>query len=310
MVFGAQGSAGIGLAGVDGRWAFGARGDLGRGSDADTRANLLIGVPRLARSHMLRAIDTPRPSFSDLHASLLDYASRVEEFRSPEEVLGELHAITTRSLPLAVLGAARFPLKSGDWDSIQLGNSAFLHPSVPKGWWEEHQVKAQGKFRPVLFLATSSIASCTWTEVRRLHQPIGIDQSSYELALKHGMRDGFFCPVGGRWALAFWSHKELSNILTQAIQIMVFAAANFAALRLEQLAGPDAARVGSHTCLTPRELAVLRLMSTGAQAKDAAQALGLGTETIRSHLKKAQSKLGVGNRTQAVAEALRQHLIP
>jgi DNA-binding CsgD family transcriptional regulator len=259
---------------------------------------------------MLKVIDTPRRSFSDLQASLLDYAGRVEEFRSPEEVLGELHAITTRSLPLAVLGAARFPLKSGDWDSIQLGKSAFLHPSAPRGWWEEHQANAQGKFRPVLFLATSSIASCTWTEVRRMLQPVGIDQSSYELALKHGMRDGFFCPVGGRWAVGFWSHRELSNILTQPIRIMIFTAASFAALRLEQLAGPDPTRVGSRTSLTQRELAVLRLMSTGAQAKDAAQALGLGVETIRSHLKKAQSKLGVGNRTQAVAEALRQHLIP
>ena len=143
-----------------------------------------------------------------------------------------------------------------------------------------------------------------------MHQPIGVDQWSYEVALKHGMRDGFFCPVGGRWAVGFWSHRELSNILTQPIRIMVFAAANFAALRLEQLADLDPARVGSHNRLTPRERAVLRLVSTGAQAKDAAQALGLGTETIRSHLKKAQSKLGVGSRTQAVAEALRQHLIP
>jgi len=68
--------------------------------------------------------------------------------------------------------------------------------------------------------------------------------------------------------------------------------------------------VGSHGRLTPRELAVLRLVSTGAQARQAAQELGLGEETVRSHLKKAQSKLGVRNRAQAVAEALRQHLIP
>ena len=47
---------------------------------------------------------------------------------------------------------------------------------------------AQGKFRPVLFLAASSVAPCTWTEVRRMHQPIGVDQWSYELALEHEMR--------------------------------------------------------------------------------------------------------------------------
>jgi predicted transcriptional regulator len=54
----------------------------------------------------------------------------------------------------------------------------------------------------------------------------------------------------------------------------------------------------------------LRLVSAGAQFREVAEELGLGEETVRSHLKKAQSKLGARNRTQAVAEALRQNLIP
>jgi DNA-binding CsgD family transcriptional regulator len=54
----------------------------------------------------------------------------------------------------------------------------------------------------------------------------------------------------------------------------------------------------------------LRLVSAGAQLREIAQDLELGEETIRSHLKKAQAKLGVRNRAQAIAEALRQHLIP
>ena len=61
--------------------------------------------------------------------------------------------------------------------------------------------------------------------------------------------------------------------------------------------------------LTPPS-SVLRLVSTGNQCHDAAEALGLGEETIRSNLKKAQAKLGVRNRAHAVAEALRQSLIP
>jgi DNA-binding CsgD family transcriptional regulator len=62
--------------------------------------------------------------------------------------------------------------------------------------------------------------------------------------------------------------------------------------------------------LTPRELAVLRLSSLGHQVAEISEALTLGDETVRSHLKKAQQKLGTRNRTQTVAEALRQHLIP
>ena len=143
-----------------------------------------------------------------------------------------------------------------------------------------------------------------------MFQPVGTERWSHELALKHGMRDGFTCPVGGRWVVAFWSRKELSNLLTRPIRIIVHAAASFAALRLDQLVELDPSMVGSRARLTPRELAVLRLLSTGTQFREVAQELGLGEETVRSHLKKAQCKLGVRNRTQAVAEALRQRLIP
>jgi DNA-binding CsgD family transcriptional regulator len=252
----------------------------------------------------------PLKPFADLQTRLIDYAARVEHLRAPSDVLDELHAAATRGLPLSVLGAARFPLKSSDWDAIQLGKSTFLHKDVPQGWWEEYHALARGKFRPMLFLAQSSMASYTWTEVKRLLEPIGVDRWSDELALKYGMRDGLTCPVGGRWVVAYWSRRDLSKVLSPQMRIALFAAASFAALRLEQLAGPDPARLGSRAQLTPRELSVLRLMSTGRQSHDAAEALGLGDETVRSHLKKAQAKLGVHNRTHAVAEALRQNLIP
>jgi DNA-binding CsgD family transcriptional regulator len=91
---------------------------------------------------------------------------------------------------------------------------------------------------------------------------------------------------------------------------MVFAAASFAALRLEQIVPADPTIFGVRGRLTPRELAVLRLVSTGAQLRETAKALGLGEETVRSHMKKAQAKLGARSSTQAVAEALRQRLIP
>jgi DNA-binding CsgD family transcriptional regulator len=249
-------------------------------------------------------------AFTDLQTRLMGYADRIDELRSPHDVLEELHAVTTRHLPLSVLGAARFPLKSGDWSSIQLGKLAFLHKSVPEGWWEEYSTLSLGKFRPMLFLAASSMAMHTWTEVRRMFQPIGIDNWTYDLALKHGMRDGLTCPVGGRWVLAFWSSKELSNIVTRPMRIVIGAATSFAAQRLEQLAEPDPNRVGPHVHLTARELTVLRLVATGAPFREVAEELGLGEETVRSHLKKAQARLGARNRTQAVAEALRQHLIP
>ena len=245
-----------------------------------------------------------------LEGRLGDYTSRVEHLKSPDHILDELHAFTAENLPLSVLAAARFPIKSGDWEAIRLGQSLFIHKDVPEGWWEEYDALARGKFRPMLFLARSSLASYSWTAVRRMLQPVGVDQWTYELALKYGMRDGLTCPVGGRWVVGFWSHKELSHVLTPPIRIMMVAAASFAVFRLEQVTGLNADRIGSRSRLTPREIAVLRLASTGAGCREIAQALGLGEETVRSHLKKAQVKLGVRNRTAAVAEALRQNFIP
>jgi DNA-binding CsgD family transcriptional regulator len=258
-----------------------------------------------------RLIDSGRrATLAGLQTQLIHYADQVEELRSPEDVLNQLHAITTQHLPLQVLGAARFPLKSGNWESVQIGKSAFLHSSVPDGWWEEYSAVARGRFQPMLFLAATSMAIHTWTEVRRMFQPIGIDKWSYDVALKHGMRDGLTCPIGGRWVVCFWSRRELANIVTHSMRVIVCAAVSFAALRLDQLVESDPDIVGAHGRLTPRELAVLRLVSAGMQSREVARELNLGEETVRSHLKKVQSKLGARNRTQAVAEALRQHLIP
>jgi LuxR family quorum sensing-dependent transcriptional regulator len=141
-------------------------------------------------------------------------------------------------------------------------------------------------------------------------EPIGIDRWPYELALKYGMRDALTCSVGRRWLVCYWSGQVLSKILTQPYRIILFAAASFAALRLEQLIVHDPRWMGKRARITARELAVLRLVSAGRQTAEIAKALELGEETVRSHLKKVLEKLGVRNRTQAVAEAIRQQLIP
>jgi hypothetical protein len=133
---------------------------------------------------------------ADLNAALSDFANGIDDLKTPEAVLDALHALSTTSLPLNVLGASRLPLV-GNWVS-ELGKSAFLHRSVPAGWWDEYAAFRTQHFKPLSFLARSSLASYTWTETWRLVQPIGVDRWSQELSLKYGMRDGLTCPVGGR----------------------------------------------------------------------------------------------------------------
>lgn len=246
----------------------------------------------------------------ELGPSLVAFSTRTGELKTPDAVLNALNDAVARVLPLQVLGAGRFPLKVGDWKAVKLGESAFLHKDVPRDWWREYSAYGQHAYDPGIMMARMSLAPYTWTESWRMIEPIGVDRWAMDLALKFGMRDGLTCPIGGRWVLAFWSRRVLSDTLPSEARAHVFMASSFAIMRIEALVGPDPARFSTRAQLTPRECAVLRMVAAGRDLRAIAGALEIGEETVRTHLRKAKSKLGARNRTQAVAEAIRQHLIP
>jgi LuxR family maltose regulon positive regulatory protein len=55
--------------------------------------------------------------------------------------------------------------------------------------------------------------------------------------------------------------------------------------------------------LSPRECEILDLIADGQSNKAIARRLGLGPETVKTHLKSVFAKLGVTRRTQAVLRA-------
>jgi DNA-binding CsgD family transcriptional regulator len=244
----------------------------------------------------------------DTSTRLVDYSMKVERLVSPDDVLNSLDAITSKKI--RVHGAHRFFVKAGDWRRFELGKTGWFHKSVPQGWVEEWKAfTASGRYALALMTARLCLAPFTWTELSRMLDPVGIDRWPFELALKHRMRDGFVCPVGGRWAIGFWSPKILPSNFNQQARGLLYMAASAAAVRLEKLVGEDVKRVGAHAQLTARELAVLRHGSEGKSLQEIGNALGLSEETVRTHFKKAQVKLGTRNRMQTVSEAMRQLLI-
>jgi two-component system NarL family response regulator len=60
--------------------------------------------------------------------------------------------------------------------------------------------------------------------------------------------------------------------------------------------------------LSERELEVLRLMAQGMSNLDISTALSIGESTVKSHVNRILSKLGVNDRTQAVIVAVRRGL--
>jgi DNA-binding CsgD family transcriptional regulator len=244
-------------------------------------------------------------------SSMVDFAAEVENLCTPSSILDGLDEAVAKDSALRVLGARRYGVDLHQREALRVGENVFIHKSAPEAWWDDYHILSQRASSPIITMARHCLAPMTWTESLKMFEPLGVDRWAYELGLKYGMRDGLTCPVGGaRWVVVYWSRKVLSNMLTPQLRALLFMAANFAAIRLEQVVGPDPKRVAKQVVLTPRELSVLRLASHGCRTRKIADLLKLGEETVRSHLKKAQSKLNAKDRIHAVAEAMRLQLIP
>ncbi|HEY3132528.1 MAG TPA: response regulator transcription factor [Acidobacteriota bacterium] len=61
--------------------------------------------------------------------------------------------------------------------------------------------------------------------------------------------------------------------------------------------------------LTPQENELLKLLVEGHHKKTAAHELGISVNTVSFHLKNIYAKLQVHSKTEAVAKALREHLV-
>jgi DNA-binding CsgD family transcriptional regulator len=243
-----------------------------------------------------------------LAADLLHFTEAVDQLDTPEAVLDTLDAITWCPCHAHVLGAVMLPQNFGEADSLVVGRTVFLHNSAPVGWWEEHaQLEARSP-SPGAVAARLALGPYTLSELMKSLEPIGVDRWAVELNMKHGIRDTFGCPIGGRWIFGYWSPKVMQ--LQQDQRALLYLGAAFATARLQKLAPPFTGRLGKGACLTPRELSVLRSLSLGHRMAEISKDLGLGQETLRSHVKKAQEKLGVHTSMHAVTQAMRLRLIP
>ncbi|OYQ61929.1 DNA-binding response regulator [Pseudanabaena sp. SR411] len=65
----------------------------------------------------------------------------------------------------------------------------------------------------------------------------------------------------------------------------------------------------SNPVLSERELDVLRLMAQGMSNLDIGTALNIGESTVKSHVNRILSKLGVSDRTQAVIVAIKRGIV-
>jgi DNA-binding CsgD family transcriptional regulator len=233
---------------------------------------------------------------SKLIPAVMKFCKDVDHLRTPESVLQTLNDAVAKITPMSVLGAVRLPITVTDLDSLILGKSVFVLEKID--YWREYSSLAPQLGDPKAMMARLSLAPYTWTETAKALELVAADKWA----------DGFTCPIGSRWVVGYWSEKVLASLSLES-RALLFLAANFAAIRMDKLVGADAKRMGMTPLLSPRELAVLRLLSIGKRTSAIARHLSVGEETVRTHIKRAQAKLGVATPTQAVAEAMRQRVL-
>ena len=61
--------------------------------------------------------------------------------------------------------------------------------------------------------------------------------------------------------------------------------------------------------LTPRQSEILAAMVRGLTDRDISRQLGIRLDGVNDHVRAILAKIGAANRTEAVATALRKHLV-
>jgi len=98
---------------------------------------------------------------------------------------------------------------------------------------------------------------------------------------------------------------ELCRAIKAAAAGQVQLAPQAAARLMREVRAPE-----SPEALTERETAVLRLLARGKANKEIAATLGIGEQTVKTHVSSILAKLGVRSRTQAALHAARIGLVP
>jgi DNA-binding NarL/FixJ family response regulator len=133
---------------------------------------------------------------------------------------------------------------------------------------------------------------------------VGEDDALFIEALQAGVK-GFADRNTDIHYLASAIHSVAAGEVMVSPGLARHIAASYAAL----LARERPTVRGAGNDLTEREFDVLRLVAAGHSNRAIAASLGLSEHTVRAHLRSVSRKLGVQNRVQAVAEAVKLGLV-
>jgi len=230
----------------------------------------------------------------------LDIIDGINTQSSLDGVLNSVHQAAVRHGcdGLVILG---LPTRGRRYEDVVIGRR------LPDEWAQLYVERNYLSADPIVRHLHYAVTPFEWTEAG-----IDLERSPRSAEVMHvrsefGFHNGFVVPIpgaGGTAAGLFMGGErpEFPARIRPAIHMMgVYAVEKLSSLRT----GSRSAQA----MLTPREREVLTWSAAGKSAWEIGEILTISTRTVNEHAQTAIRKLGAGNRTHAVALALRDGLI-
>ena len=232
--------------------------------------------------------------------STFDWIERISAAQTPDELIAEL-----------AKAAAQF-----GFDAVAI--SAFPHPDIPfdqrvlahrwpNGWFEHYMSRNYIEADPVFRHSKTSLRPFEWSEAK--YDKKSKSAQVMNEAAEFGFASGFCVPTITPFGPINVTFGGRGSELTREDKGMLHLLAIYAQHRATELISRKVNAVAEALSLSPREREVLQWCAEGKTSQAIAEALGISTHTVLTHVSGACRKLGTRSRTAAVAKALHAKLI-
>jgi LuxR family quorum sensing-dependent transcriptional regulator len=229
----------------------------------------------------------------------------IEKAATPAAVLSEL-ARAGRHFGLERIIVASFPEPPKKLEPyIQINN-------WPAGWYERYTRNDYLHSDPVIRKLRSTTMPVVWSEAPYDPSSDRLADAVMNEAREFRLRNGLSVPIytlsGDQAGVSFGGeHFELSEDDKAALHLIaIYGHARVCALRCPG-GGARSKRVAR---LSPREIEILQWVAASKTSAEIGERLHISYATVETYIQRACIKLDAASRTQAVAEAIRAHLIP
>lgn len=206
---------------------------------------------------------------------------------------------------LSRFGFEYFVISSIPRSAASARNGILIH-QLPEQWYELYNRKNFLRHDPVFRHARRTVQPFLWSEAPHDGADADLSHEVMDLARGFRMEQGFCLPIHGIEGVdacisLSGRDVDVSARVRPALHLMALYA--FEHGRRLSNARPEAVP------LSPREIEVLELSARGLSVGAIAKKLGISERTVTAHVTNACEKLGAGNKTQAVAEAVHRRYI-